>query len=105
MKTSNFTPFYFPEFGWFVLLVLAFGLRAELKGETERYLQSSVRPEAPFLLLRIIRFIAYGAVSLMAVGLLVQSELVTYLGMIAFVAAAALLGGISHRYAKRDQIS
>jgi hypothetical protein len=88
MGDAGFTPFFFPEFGWLVIVVALAAILAEIGGAPERSIRRHLKAHAPFRVLQGLR-VGFGiSVAGMGWGLLHESRVITD---VALIAAAVFL--------------
>jgi hypothetical protein len=98
MRSSEYTPFFVPEFGWVFIALMLAALLSEINGSAERHTRKNLRPDAPFLLLRMIAITFIAAGVAIGVGLLIQSEGVAKAGLWTAVPLMAAFWLIAQRY-------
>ena len=102
MADERFTPFFFPEFGWVLIVVALAAVLAEIGGSPERSVRRHLNAQAPFRVHLCLRLGFDISVVGMGWGLLTMSRLITYTALI--VAAMSLIPMviIQKRYTRKD---
>ena len=102
MNDAKFTPFFVPEFGW-IFLVLAAGMFMwEVGGRADRWTRAYVRDEAPLGLLRMLRVGFMASLAVIGIGLLLQSTLITDLGLGLGALTLISAGSIARRFRREE---